>query len=90
VAKFGSGDEAVVVTIEDLEMMYQLIFPSQLFALYTLNASLISSSESVSFIFLAIIVKNSIHIVNTTVDHITIGNPYQGSQWFHCCRHQPH
>lgn len=56
-AELSSRDEAIVITIEDLTDQHplSLCIADQL----TLNASLISSSESVSFIFLAIIVRNS-------------------------------
>lgn len=58
-AKLGSGNEAVVVTVEDLDAL-AVWTPCWLGLQRTLNASRISSSESVSFIFLAIMVKNSV------------------------------
>jgi hypothetical protein len=59
-AKFSCGDEAVVIAIEDL-VTHELSCPTYLdVAVLTLKASRISSSESVSFIFLAIMVKNSV------------------------------
>jgi hypothetical protein len=63
-AKLSSRDESVVVTIKDLSERHsqpQISTSAARLGMHqpTLNASLISSSESVSFIFLAIIVRNS-------------------------------
>jgi hypothetical protein len=57
--ELSSRDEAVVVTVENLFPSAPGCRPASLRQL-TLNASLISSSESVSFIFLAIMVRNSV------------------------------
>ncbi len=66
VTELRSGDETVVVSVEDLcrKSLSLEIFQPQGCGVNmhqggTLNASLISSSESVSFIFRAIIVRNS-------------------------------
>lgn len=67
-SELGGGDEAVVVAVEDLETVTRLMrspAPGRNRAL-TLKASRISSSESVSFIFLAIIVRNSVSFVSHT------------------------
>ena len=69
------GDEAVVVAVEDLERGTRLDerpAPRRSWAL-TLKASRISSSESVSFIFLAIIVRNSISFVSQRAYSHTTG-----------------
>lgn len=60
--ELSSGNETVIVTIEDLlgisfRPSLNRLSCNELYL--TLNASLISSSESVSFIFRAIIVRNS-------------------------------
>ena len=57
--ELGGGDETIIVAIEDLSTESALIPYTKRSCKPTLNASLISSSESVSFIFLAIMVRNS-------------------------------
>lgn len=65
VTELGSGDEAIVVTVENLDRKWVSTgFASLVTNLVTklsqtLKASRISSSESVSFIFRAIMVRNS-------------------------------
>ena len=63
VAQLSSGDEAIVVTVEHLNIVVSHVLPGEgrlcCWWNLTLKASRISSSESVSFIFLAIIVRNS-------------------------------
>lgn len=58
-AELGGRDESVVVTIEDLEEVLASALLETDFLSLTLKASRISSSESVSFIFRAIMVRNS-------------------------------
>lgn len=63
--QLGRGDEAVVVAVEDLVPLLATrpspspVVAGKLRGDRTLKASRISSSESVSFIFLAIMVRNS-------------------------------
>jgi len=59
VAELSRRDEAVIVTIEDLATVSPSFLEPLTQRERTLNASRISSSESVSFIFLAIMVRNS-------------------------------
>ena len=59
-AQLGGGDEAVVVAVKDLgELLATAARPCEVNTGQTLKASRISSSESVSFILRAIMVKNS-------------------------------
>lgn len=60
--QLGGGDEAVVVAVEDLDSWLDIIVLASPWRQCdrTLKASRISSSESVSFIFRAIMVKNSV------------------------------
>lgn len=61
VAQFSGRDEAVIVTVENLGILVRNLRIARGGSLWrhTLKASRISSSESVSFIFLAIMVRNS-------------------------------
>lgn len=60
-AKFRRRDESVVVTVEHLECFLDALLVSSKspFLIHILVHTLISSSESVSFILRAIIVRNS-------------------------------